>query len=710
MNKSPLWIVGKSRCGKTTRLVEEYSLWVSSSQPSLASKTTKRYSLPSLIQPKALVFTANGENRRQLNELILTKLKGNYPVEVKTLVGFIQDEVNLFYPLIAEKLNLKPQISLRLRPETEQELATKLWRSELNQQDLLLFGGEYRFIRNCLDLLQLAGAAGIRPEHIPHILQGGLGNNFILEPQQQDIWIRIGKLLLQWRQWCLERGLLTYGLIFELYWRYLLPDHFYQHHLINRYQGIFADDVDDYPAISRDLLVFWLENQCFGVFTYNQDGQVRLGLNADPHCLETLASYCQIETIDSSEFNHLGSQLGKQVSQLISEPFAGKTIPPQIETIKTLSRAELLRATTEFIINAIQNEGIKPQDIAIIAPGLDDIGRYTIIDILEHQGIAVEPLNEQRPLISSSLIRAILTLLGLVYQGLGRLVETDAVAEMLVVLSQNYGKKANDQLKNDFKGDIDPVRAGLLADYCYHFDLELPRLAPVETFKRWDRLGYRAVQAYNYICQWIEKIKAEYLQQAVVSPIIIIDCAIKEFFGEGSQLDYTYLSNLRELRETAQHFWEVEARLAENETISSQPTEAIAEFIKLLRRGTISANPYPVKIFDLSQKQDAVMLANVFQYRSLRHHHRWQFWLDTGSHLWGKRGASELFAAPLFLREYREETRSLTEIQSEEALLQRIIADLLARATEKVYLCHSELGINGAEETGPLSILVHACH
>ena len=58
----------------------------------------------------------------------------------------------------------------------------------------------------------------------------------------------MGELLLLWRKWCLERGLLTYGLIYELYWRYLLPNPKYQQHLTNRYQAVFADDVDDYPS------------------------------------------------------------------------------------------------------------------------------------------------------------------------------------------------------------------------------------------------------------------------------------------------------------------------------------------------------------------------------------------------------------------------------------------------------------------------------
>ena len=40
--------------------------------------------------------------------------------------------------------------------------------------------------------------------------------------------------------------------------------------------------------------------------------------------------------------------------------------------------------------------------------------------------------------------------------------------------------------------------------------------------------------------------------------------------------------------------------------------------------------------------------------------------------------------------------------------LARILRDVLARATAKVFLCHSDLGVNGTEQAGALLPLVHA--
>ena len=40
--------------------------------------------------------------------------------------------------------------------------------------------------------------------------------------------------------------------------------------------------------------------------------------------------------------------------------------------------------------------------------------------------------------------------------------------------------------------------------------------------------------------------------------------------------------------------------------------------------------------------------------------------------------------------------------------LQRILRDVMARATEKIFLCHSDMGVNGTEQAGALLPLVHA--
>ena len=792
MKFGSIWITGSTRSGKTTCLVTQFRQWVEQGRGetnriiSLASPMTRR---DRRMAPAILVFAANDDNRRDLTEQLTMAIQGRYPIRSKTPLGFFQDEVMLFWPLLIQRLNLRAQFPLRLRPETEQELATGLWRNEIEQWSQKLPGSnEYTKVRRLLDLLLLAAVSGTQLEEVPSMLSEGI-------PEQEgtpDVWQAVGQLLLDWRHWCLERGLLTYGIICELYWRHLLPNPTYQQYLKQRYQAVLADDVDDYPAIARDLFDCLLDQGAVGAFTYNPDGKVRLGLNADPNYLEGLAGRCQVETLTGTPGGSL-ADFAEDVVNLVSEPIPIASLPESMQSLQTTSRAALLRQTAEIIIESVKSGQVQPGEIAVIAPGLDEIARYVLTDILTGQGIAVEPLNNQRPLISSPIIRALLTLLALVYPGLGRLVDRDAIAQMLVVLSQKPGEleqeveTQNSKLKTQnsvtqskiqnpkSKIDtfpiphIDPVRAGLLADYCYSPDPEHPRLLPVESFMRWDRLGHRTTKAYAEIVEWLEVQRSQQQQRLIPSCVVILDRAIQKFLWNGSNLPYDAIAALRELMETAQHYWEVDGRLRQEFKVgrltqelkverltqelkverlkveslednlpfgkgfAQQPANlqpstpsnlqpatlagkadtpahtTIAQFIQMLRHGTVTANPYPVRRLPTAT-HNAVTLATIFQYRASRRAHRWHFWLDAGSPLWLSGGAATLFGAHIFLKEWSG--RPWTEedkINADNERLQRILRDLLGRAGERVYLCHSDLAVNGTDQAGPLLTLVHAC-
>lgn len=723
-----LWIVGPSRSGKTERLVQQFCIWVDHSKQNqeifYTNNTRKKNSpsIPKSLYPQhnelgVLVFAANGDNRRELADKIVTATWGKYPLIAKTPLGFFQDEVILFWPLLIESLKIKAQFPVRLRPETEQELATKLWRSRLDEEILrsVGFGNESRLVRCILDILQLAALSGTPCEDIPYILTKVVSqqDNFInLEPEF------VGSLLLDWRNWCLDKGFLTYGIITELYGQYLLSDNNYLSRLKKRYQAVLADDVQDYPALMRQLFELILDGG-MGAFSYNPDGIVRLGLGADPNYMEGLAEYCQTETLTQPPMLSLSDMLSSSMRQLVTEPMTLLSLPSTVKSIQTTSRASLLQETAETIIETVKSGIVESREIAIIAPGLDAIARYSLIGMLTKAGIPVDSLQDKRPLIGSPLVRALLTLLTLVYPGLGRLVDRDAIAEMLVVLSS----------KSDNNYFIDPVRAGLIADYCFQPHPENPNLQTVDSFERWDRLGYGATTAYRKILEWLEKQRSRYELRQIPNPVFFLYDAIEDFMSDVSDSSYEQLAILRQLLETAQHYWEIDTRLNQynysqmtfdsSQSSVEEPgkevveykhnkTKTIIEFIALLRQGTVTASPYPIR--PIGTLANAVTLATIFQYRSLRRSHRWHFWLDAGSPLWTKGGAATLFGSMFFLQErFAQPWTAEDENLAEDERLQRIIQDLLARVSDNIYLCHSELAVNGQEQLGSLLPLVNAC-
>jgi len=611
MSVSPaLWINGPARSGKTAQLIELFNDWTTvgkATSTAIAGRQAAARQADSQ-GPALLLFAATGDNRLALVDRLTEATGGQYPIRSTTPLAFFEAEVTLFWPLLVERLGLNPQFPLRLRPETEQALARSLWQPLLEDGSPLAQEGvsPERMVRRILDIHLLAASGNVPAESIGLRLQGGMASALGSEP----LWQAMGEALLQWRRWCLQRGLLTYGILTELYGQQLLADPSYQQQLLRRYDGFLADDVDEYPAIAASLFSFVLDQNCPIALTYNPNGATRLGFGADPDALKELAPRCErIELEPASD--SLEPRFGDRVLRLIdSGGLSGESGPSQLNrppaevsgggsgdldladfwegpfhAIQGISRAQLLRAIANEIIRGVHSGQVAPAEIAILGPGVDPIARYTLMEILRKQNIRLEPLLEQRPLSSAPMVRALLTLLAFIYPGLGQLVTVDQVAEMLVVLSLSTVPVA--LLEDTAAGDaatrnatasnktmstkpaIDAVRAGLLADHCYRPDPQCPQLLPVEQFARWDRLGYQATAAYQTLCQWIENQRLQQQQRLTLSPVVVLDRAIQTFLWNGSLLSYDQLAALRELMEAAQHFWQVEQRLGQVQGIQT---------------------------------------------------------------------------------------------------------------------------------------------
>jgi hypothetical protein len=396
-------------------------------------------------------------------------------------------------------------------------------------------------------------------------------------------------------------------------------------------------------------------------------------LGGDPEYWRLLKSECEIVSLPHASHT-LGTEIAESVLQVVSEPILQFIEPyTSIKLIESVSRAKLFRNVAETIAEAISSGEIKASEIAIIAPGLDNISNYAIAEILRKKNINITPLNDQRPLSYSAQVRSLLTLITLVYPNLGQLVSRDHIAEMLVVLTD----------------EIDPVRAGMLADYCFARHPESPKLLEAQTYNQWNRLGYEATQAYEKVRQWIEQ------QSPKDTPLLFIDRTIQAFF-KPRKLNYEHTSTLQSLIETAQCYWQLGYRLDQEEPV------ILENFIQLIRQGTVTANPYAP-----NQPEDSVVIATIIQYRMARRSHRWQFWLDASSELWLQGGSASLFGAPLFLKSWNGTLWTIeNQRDADMQRLQRLLRDLLDRTGDRLYLCHSELSTNGQIQNGVLIPLI----
>ena len=91
---SRLWIQGHTRSGKTTRLVQEFGQWLEAT-PAARSQTTQ-----------AIVLAATSDTQLSLQEALLSATDYSCNPYLASPLGFIRREVLLFWPLLAQRLNL----------------------------------------------------------------------------------------------------------------------------------------------------------------------------------------------------------------------------------------------------------------------------------------------------------------------------------------------------------------------------------------------------------------------------------------------------------------------------------------------------------------------------------------------------------------------------------------------------------------------------
>ena len=671
------WWVGVAGSGKTDCLVKTYVDWIDAGADSRT----------------ILCFAVSSELRSQLSRRLQADTQNRAIVQVLTPMGFFQREVLLYWPLLQDSLGLLARFPLTIAPENEQELANQLFEKDLEQEDFAIEGmSRTEIVRHIIDNLQLAASAGLPATEIGERLIGARGEGSLVTPKTLA---KVGKLALKFRTSLLQQGLLTYSLITELYGQQLLPNRLYRQQLLQRYRRAIADDVDEYPALMGQVFEYLLQEQVTCCFGFNDEGSVRLGYGADPMALASLSRLCEIRPLDP--VGGLESECEAMLA-VLADPAASwdRVAAPlaNLRLLHTATRRELLRTVAQMAIAAVNSGEMRAEEMAILGPGLDPVGVYTLKTLLETAEIPVRLLDNSRPLLATPLVRALLTFVALVYPECGHLLSPEQVSELLVLASNRQ---------------IDPVRAGLLSDSCFQPQRDRPKLLPSSSDPRRDRLGAMASAAYQPIALWVEQQQQEPLRPL---PEFLQD-AMRQFWLE-QELDRGRVSAYRATIEAAQRYEAVAQRLGQ------APETVGRSFFQLLADGTFTAKPDVTALGvtelgagdagsgDSQQRRgQGIVLGTIYQYRMERLSHRWQFWLDAGSSLWNSAyssfGSFKIKNPYVFLQDWQGVPWSPERTQQVlDDGLERVLADLTQRCTEQIILCHSDLSIAGGELAGPL--------
>jgi hypothetical protein len=340
----------------------------------------------------------------------------------------------------------------------------------------------------------------------------------------------------------------------------------------------------------------------------------------------------------------------------------------------------MLDWVAEEIAALVDEEGVQPGEIVVLAPFLTDALRFSLANRLEQREIPVRSHRPSRALREEPATRCLLTLAGVSHPQWEVCPTHFDVAYALMQAIEG----------------MDLVRAQLLAQIVYRVRGGAPALTSFDRINpdMRERLTYALGERYEGLRIWIE----EY----VAGPPAELDHFLSRLFGEvlsqagyGFHRDYDAGEVAANLIESVQKFrWVTESSAAEGKTLGE-------EYVEMVEDGVVAAQYF--RSWRL-QPEDAVLLAPAYTFLMSNRPVDYQFWLDVGGSGWWERLRQPLTHPYVLSRGWPSESTwtDTDEYETRQEALYRLALGLIRRCRRKIYLGLSELDEHGGEQKGPL--------
>lgn len=625
-------------------------------------------------------------------------------VDTATIGGLAHRALDIFWPLVSESAgfsqpNRRP---LFLTLETAQYHMDRIVEGFVADG---AFDGitisRPRLVSQIIDNLNKAAAVGFSLEEIAPRLKAAWGG----ETARLAIYDQVQAVALAFRRACLADGLLDWSLQIQVFRNHLLPLPQLQRYLLSGFRHLIADNVEEDIPVSHDLVGMWLGQCESALIVHDTDGGYRVFLGADPSGAYALKAHCQ-RHVELAQ-THVSTPEVVALGQALAAPFAdmdesanGSQAAPQHKDIDSLQalrmpsvplrfHPQMLDWVAEKVSRLVQEDGVSPGDIAILAPFLSDSLRFSLTEKLDQFGIPVRTHRPSRLLREEPAARCLLTLAKLAHPVWRR---PPPPADVAHCFSQSIA-------------EMDPVRARILADIVYRTKDGRPSLTPFHQIisGMQERISYLLGGRYDELWQWLHGY-APQTDADTSSPRL--DHFISQLFGEvlsqpgfGFHTDFDSGGVVANLIESIRKFRLAIGPLTHQDTDS--PVDLGREYVDMVERGVVAAQyvsswgPYP---------EDAVLLAPAYTFLMANRPVDLQFWLDAGSASWSERIYQPLTHPYVLRRDWSEDRiwADEDEVRVGDQALYRLTLGLSRRCRQRVYLIHSELNERGFEQHGPM--------
>ncbi len=661
------------------------------------------------------------------------------PVQIATVAGLARNAVALYWPLLAQEAGFAQpsREPTFLTLETAQFHMARFVDAAIERGDFDAIRVERnRVISQILDNLNKAALHGFSLDEAYRRLA-------LAVPQGEQRTARLNALKAaqaisqEFRALCLQESLVDFSLWIQLFNRHVLTNPWSRTHLFRSYRHLVMENSEEDTFTAHQLVKAWLPHLESALILQDEDAGFRVFLGADPAGVEELAQLCDQRL--RLEERWVTSPSLQRLEQLVDRAIRGPRAPKApLEADRPQEASgssrdgddgaslplyfqphrfypQMIRWVVDEIQRLVEEEGVEPGQIAVLAPFVSDALRFSLQTGLTERGIPSASHRPSRPLRVEPAARALLTLAALAHPIWQLLPPPADVTAMLQVAIQ----------------ELDPVRAHLLGRVAYGVRGE--RAGQLRSFaglkpRVQQRITYRLGERYDRLREWLEAYRAE----PTFTPL---DQFFARIFGEVlSQPGYGFHDDpdaariAKQLVHSARNFrWAVEGSLesrlasdleapgqedglatlgAEGAPQGMSPAHRVGRaYLELVESGALGALYLP----SWQEDQSAVFIAPAYTFLMRNRPVDVQFWLDVGSTGWWERLYQPLTHPYVLSNRWPKEQAwsDLDEFQHRQSMLRRLVLGLVRRTRQRIYLGMSDYGESGLEQRGPLLTLIN---
>jgi hypothetical protein len=335
------------------------------------------------------------------------------------------------------------------------------------------------------------------------------------------------------------------------------------------------------------------------------------------------------------------------------------------------------------ISQLVNQQGVLPGEIAILAPFMSDSLRFTLMDRLETVQVPARSHRPSRSLREEPATNCLLTL--------AKLAHPAWKCEEVKALEVRYA------LMQAIAG-LDLVRANLLAQIVFrerHCEQNLGSFDDLQTDLQ-ERITFSIGERYEVLRNWLIDYRSqEALELDIFLSRLFGEVLSQPGFGFHDQFDAAAIT--ARLIESIRKFrWGTAAPGASSD--GAAPVGQ--EYIRMVEEGVVAAQ-YLQSWMDVPE--NAVLIAPAYTFLMANRPVDTQFWLDAGSSGWWERLYQPLTHPYVLSRNWNGKTwTDIQEFQANQEAMLRLTSGLIRRCRSSIYICTTGLNEQGSEQRGPL--------